>query len=142
MVGLQPRNFSREKRVTRKLNAQSGKQFEGAGLVLFAHIGDRQQDAGKRRQIVPALRRQLQVGDATFLVARQSPHPHQPAYRRRQASNNVFAESRRQLRIVTIRTHRQQLLRPRRRLFGVVQRRQISLLNQRRIVVLQSRRQG
>lgn len=64
------------------------------------------------------LRRQLQVGDAALFV---------------------LAETRRKLRVVTIRTNRQQLLRPRGSLFGVVQRRQVMFFDECGVVGLQSR---
>lgn len=94
----------------------------------------------KRRQIASALRRQLQVSDARLLIAGQSTDAHQPPHRRCHAPDNVLAESRRQLRVVTVRTNRQQLLRPRRSLLGIVQGHQIPLLNQRGMVGLQSSR--
>src|ERR1700727_3223594 len=139
---LQSRDLPRKKRIARKLDLQRRKQLKGPLLMFISHARDRQQNSGKWRQVMSALSSQLQVRDAALLIRRQPAHLHQPAHRSRHAANDVLAEARSQLRVVTIRTNRQQLLRPGRSLLGMMQRGQIAFFNQRGIVGLQSGREG
>ena len=84
------------------------------------------------------LSRHLQVSNARLLVAGQAAHAQKPAHRRVHAADNVLAESCGHQSVRAIVADGEQLLSPGGRLFGEVQRGQILLLNQSRIVCLQS----
>ena len=65
------------------------------------------------------------------LISCNAPEAQDPAYRSGHRSNNVTADAAGQVSVIAIRIGREQLLRPGRRLFGVVQRRQIALFDKR-----------
>src|ERR1700751_1216058 len=52
---LQMLNLPGNAGIPRKFSLQPAQQFHSSRLVLFAHVGDRQEDPRKRRQIVPML---------------------------------------------------------------------------------------
>src|SRR5215472_3633271 len=111
MGALQVLNLPGKQGISWKFALQLAQQFHSLRLVLFAHIGDCQEEPRKWRQIVTVLGGRLEILDASLLVGRKPPHAQNPAYRRRHASNDVLAESGRQPRVVAIVAHRKQPLR-------------------------------
>src|SRR5690348_11569941 len=73
MYRIQSGNFAGEQWIFRKLVAQRGEDLAGAGVVFVAYVGDRQQDASKRAQIMAAVRSQLQLGDSFLLIPCHAP---------------------------------------------------------------------
>jgi hypothetical protein len=131
-------DLAREKRVGRELLAQPRQQQQRARIVFLPNVCNREQDAGKGREVVSMRGGGLQVRYSTLFIRRQPSHSKNPAHRGRHTSDDVFAETRRQQSVIAIGTDRQQLLRRGRRLPGEVQGRQIALFNERRVIGLQA----
>lgn len=73
-LSVQACNFLSKQRILRKFIAQGNQQFASSCFVLLPNISDCQQDARKRREIVAALSRQLQVSDSLLLVTGDAPN--------------------------------------------------------------------
>src|ERR1700730_10506474 len=130
MGGIQSGNFAWKQRVCGELSAEAVEHLESAAPVFVAHVGNSQQNAGERSQIVSSLRCKLEVSNTRLLVSRQTAKAKYPAHRGGHAPDNVLAETGGQQSVVTVRTNRQQLLRPDRSLFGGVQGCQVALLDE------------
>src|SRR5580658_4671771 len=136
------RNLAGEQCIFWKFLPQRSQQLQRSRLILLAHIRNREQDSRKRCEVVSTHGGGFEVGNSTLLVRGQPSQAENPAHRGDNAPDNVFAEAGRQQGVVAVGTHRKQLLRRGRRCLGEAQRRQIALFDERRVVGLQTRRQG
>src|ERR1700678_1072712 len=134
------RDFLSKKRIVGELIAQRNQQLASPPFVLLAHVRDGQQYSCKRRKILAARGGQLQFGDSLLLVTRNPAQTYQPPYRRRHAANNVLAYARSEMSVEAIRIDRQQLSGPSCCFLYLMQRGDIPLLDQARVVGLESGR--
>src|ERR1700683_1844799 len=134
------RDFLSKKRIGGELIAQRNQQLAAPPFVLFAPVPVAQQYPCKRHKILAARGGQLQFGDSLLLVTRDTAQTYQPPNRRRHAANNVLAYARSEMSVEAIRIDRQQLSGPSCRFLCVMQRGDIPLLDQARVVGLESGR--
>src|SRR5438270_1956294 len=138
MLCLKVRNLPWKERVPREFLLQSCEQLQSARLIFLAHIRNGKQDARKWRKIMTALGGGTQVLYSALFVGGQSSHAKDPTNRGCHAANDVFTEARRQQSVVAVVTNREQLLPLGRSLFGEMQRCQVALFDERRVIGLQA----
>src|SRR5208283_5471800 len=105
-------------------------QFAGVARILFAYVGDGQQDAGKRRQQMALRGGELQLRDPAFLISWDTSYTQDPADWGSHRPDDVSADSAGQVRVIAGRVRSEKLRGPRGRFLGVVERCEIPFLDE------------
>src|SRR5216683_2855655 len=98
-----------KQRIPRELVAKLAQELSRVRKVLFADFGNDQKDASVRSKIMASLRDQPQFSHALLLVAGEAAHSQNPTHRRRHGTDQVTADSGRNICVVAIPANGQQL---------------------------------
>src|SRR2546427_11004745 len=99
---VQPRELLGKQWIPRELVAKLAQELWCARKVLLADFGNGRKDASVRSKIMASLRDQPQLNHALFLVASEAAHPQNPTQRRRHGTDQVTADSSRNISVVAI----------------------------------------
>jgi len=99
---IQPVELLLKQRIPRELVAKLAQELSRARKVLLAAFGNGQKDAGVRSKIMASLGDQPQFSHALLLVAREAAHSKNPTHRRRHGTDQVSADSSRNISVVAV----------------------------------------